>query len=81
MMPRPASWSGGAEAILGEQERGAAETGAAGALPPELQKTLPYLPLPKAGESFAVVCSGNACQPPVRTVEELEAVLDRSLAG
>jgi hypothetical protein len=52
-----------------------------GALPPELQKTLPYLPLPKAGESFAVVCSGNACQPPVRTVEELEAVLDRSLAG
>ncbi|HUD22946.1 MAG TPA: thioredoxin domain-containing protein [Acidobacteriaceae bacterium] len=52
-----------------------------GALPPELQKTLPRLPLHKAGGSVAVVCSGNACQPPVSTVEELEKLLEVSTAG
>ena len=51
-----------------------------GALPPELQKTLPHLPM-MAGGSFAVVCSGNACQPPVSTVRELEALLEPSMAG
>jgi uncharacterized protein YyaL (SSP411 family) len=50
-------------------------------LPPTLQQTLPYLPKSKAGGSFAVVCSGQACQPPVRTVEDLAEVLGRSLAG
>jgi uncharacterized protein YyaL (SSP411 family) len=38
-------------------------------LPPVLQKTLPRLPKHEA--SFAVVCSGNTCQPPAKTVEEL----------
>ena len=52
-----------------------------GTLPPELQKTLPYLPMPKTGGSFAVVCSGNACQPPVRTAQELERLLEVSMAG
>jgi uncharacterized protein YyaL (SSP411 family) len=46
-----------------------------GALPPELQKTLPHLPLSTAGESVAMVCSGNACHPPVSQVEELEKLL------
>jgi hypothetical protein len=50
-------------------------------LPPELQKTLPHLPVPKAGESIAVVCSGNACHPPVSTVVELEMLLELSRVG
>jgi uncharacterized protein YyaL (SSP411 family) len=49
-----------------------------GMLPLELQKTLPYLP--KITASFAVVCSRNACHPPVSTVEELEKLLDASTA-
>ncbi len=48
-------------------------------LPPALQETLPYLPLPKTGprarDSFAVVCSGSSCQPPVWSAEDLEALL------
>lgn len=39
------------------------------ALPPALAQTLPYLP--KMEGSFAVVCSGNSCQPPVNGVQEL----------
>ena len=50
-----------------------------GTLPPELQKTLPYLPRMTA--SCAVVCSGSACHPPVSTVEELDALLEQSMAG
>ncbi len=43
------------------------------ALPPALAQTLPFLP--KMAGSFAVVCSGNACRPPVTTVEALRALL------
>jgi len=50
-----------------------------GTLPLELQKTLPHLPM--MATSFAVVCSGNACQPPVSTVKELEALLAAGKAG
>jgi len=50
-------------------------------LPPELQKTLPHLPMPEAAGSIAVVCSGNACHPPVSTVEELENLLEAGTAG
>jgi uncharacterized protein YyaL (SSP411 family) len=46
-------------------------------LPPVLAQTLPRLP--KVEGSFAVVCSGNACQPPVRTAEELLAQLRKTL--
>jgi uncharacterized protein len=46
-------------------------------LPPGLQETLPHLP--KTDGSFAVVCSGNTCQPPVRMVEELVELLKQSL--
>jgi uncharacterized protein YyaL (SSP411 family) len=45
-------------------------------LPPVLQKTLPRLPGIEG--SFAVVCSGNTCQPPVRSAEELAELLRRS---
>ncbi len=51
------------------------------ALPPELQKTLPYLPKLNAGESFAVVCSGNVCHPPVSAVAGLEKLLEAGTAG
>ncbi len=45
-----------------------------GALPPALGQTLPFLP--EVAGSFAVVCSGNTCRPPVRTVEDLRGLLD-----
>ncbi len=35
------------------------------ALPPSLAETLPHLPGVADGKSFAVVCSGSACLPPV----------------
>ncbi|QNI34404.1 thioredoxin domain-containing protein [Alloacidobacterium dinghuense] len=40
-------------------------------LPPVLADTLPQLPLLEEETSFAVVCRGNACQPPTRDSEEL----------
>jgi uncharacterized protein YyaL (SSP411 family) len=46
-----------------------------GELPPELNSTMPGLP--QADGSFAVVCSGSACQPPVQSPEELIAFLRR----
>ncbi len=45
-------------------------------LPPALAETLPHLPQLKESGSFAIVCSGNRCQPPVRTVEELLQVMN-----
>jgi hypothetical protein len=46
------------------------------ALPPALAETLPHLP-PGEG-SVAVVCRGNACLPPMSSVEELTAALATS---
>ena len=43
------------------------------ALPPSLAQTIPHLP-PQPG-SFAVVCSGFSCQPPLASAEELVAIL------
>lgn len=43
-------------------------------LPPALQATLPHLP-PTGDESFAVVCSGNSCHPPVTSPEDLRTLL------
>ncbi|HXB61594.1 MAG TPA: thioredoxin domain-containing protein [Acidobacteriaceae bacterium] len=54
-----------------------------GALPPSLAETLPYLPgvaeghLPR--KSFAAVCSGSACLPPVTSIEQLLASLNEAL--
>jgi hypothetical protein len=45
-------------------------------LPPALAQTLPNLPAQDG--SFAVVCSGNTCRPPVHTVGELAKILERS---
>ncbi len=50
-----------------------------GELPPTLKETLPHLPGLKDGGSFAVVCSGKGCLPPVSTVNELIAAMNQSL--
>jgi len=40
-------------------------------LPPALAETIPNLPELRGGRSFAVVCSGFACQAPIFEAEEL----------
>ena len=40
-------------------------------LPPALAETIPNLPQIKEGKSFAVLCSGMSCQPPVLSPGEL----------
>ena len=51
------------------------------ALPPTLAETLPHLPDLKdaTSVSFAVVCNGKGCLPPVRTVDELISAMNQSL--
>ena len=44
-------------------------------LPPVLAATIPNLPGLGSGKSFAVLCSGSACQPPVRDAGELQRAL------
>jgi uncharacterized protein YyaL (SSP411 family) len=51
----------------------------AGNLPPALAATIPELPLLKSGASFAVLCSGFACQPPVTDAEELRRAIEGAL--
>ncbi|MEO6909793.1 MAG: thioredoxin domain-containing protein, partial [Edaphobacter sp.] len=48
-----------------------------GALPPALAETLPHLP--EMAGSFAAVCNGRGCLPPVRTADELIAAVNQSL--
>ena len=43
-------------------------------LPPALAATLPGLPRLGSGKSFAVLCSGTACQPPVNRCSGINAV-------
>ncbi len=42
-------------------------------LPPTLQETLPHLPALEG--SFSVVCSGDACQPPITSADTLAEML------
>jgi uncharacterized protein YyaL (SSP411 family) len=44
-------------------------------LPPALAETIPHLPALGEGQSFAVVCSGFACQPPLVEAKELTHAL------
>ncbi|HEX4581775.1 MAG TPA: thioredoxin domain-containing protein [Acidobacteriaceae bacterium] len=46
-----------------------------GALPPVLRETLTKLPQLQEQASFAVVCQGTTCLPPVRTMEELQSAI------
>jgi uncharacterized protein YyaL (SSP411 family) len=50
-----------------------------GALPPALAETLPHLPGLQGEGSFAVVCSGKGCLPPVANVDELIAAMNSAL--
>ena len=51
----------------------------AGNLPPALAATIPNLPGLSSGKSFAVLCSGFACQPPVTDPAELRRALESVL--
>jgi len=46
-------------------------------LPPALAVTIPHLPELKSGKSFAVLCSGSSCQPPVLSADELRSAMLR----
>jgi len=48
-------------------------------LPPALAETIPNLPQLRSGKSFAVLCSGSACQPPVSDLAELQRALQSAL--
>jgi uncharacterized protein len=48
-------------------------------LPPILANTIPNLPQVRSGKSFAVICSGSTCQPPVFSAEELRKTLGKAL--
>jgi hypothetical protein len=52
----------------------------AGNLPPALAATIPNLPQLNSGKSFAVLCSGMACQPPVMDPAELRLALESALS-
>jgi uncharacterized protein len=52
----------------------------AGNLPPALAATIPNLPGLSSGKSFAVLCSGFACQPPITDPAELRLALESALA-
>ena len=51
----------------------------AGNLPPALAATIPNLPGLNSGNSFAVLCSGFACQPPLADPAELRRALESAL--
>ena len=48
-------------------------------LPPIMAATLPSLPPLKSGKSFAVICSGMSCQPPLFEAGELRQALEAAL--
>jgi uncharacterized protein YyaL (SSP411 family) len=49
-------------------------------LVPALAESIPHLPELRKGKSFAVLCSGSACQPPVFSPQELQEQLFRALS-
>src|ERR1019366_5525451 len=51
----------------------------AGNLPPALAATVPNLPQLGSGKSFAVLCSGFTCQPPLTDPAELRSALESAL--
>jgi uncharacterized protein len=53
----------------------------AGNLPPVLAATIPNLPQLNSGKSFAVLCSGMSCQPPVMDPAELRLALESAFPG
>jgi uncharacterized protein YyaL (SSP411 family) len=53
----------------------------AGNLPPALAASIPNLPQLKSGESFSVLCSGFACQAPVKDPGELRREIESALGN
>jgi len=49
-------------------------------LPPALAEAIPNLPQLRSGKSFAVVCSGSTCQPPIFDPGELTKTLQAAIA-
>jgi uncharacterized protein len=45
-------------------------------LPPALAETIPNLPALHSGRSFAVLCSGFTCQPPIFNAQELARAME-----
>jgi uncharacterized protein YyaL (SSP411 family) len=48
-------------------------------LPPALAATIPNLPTLGSGKSFAVLCSGSACQPPIFDAAELRSAVEAAI--
>jgi uncharacterized protein YyaL (SSP411 family) len=48
-------------------------------LPPALAATIPNLPQLRSGKSFAVLCSGSSCQPPIGNAAELRKAIEAAL--
>ncbi len=48
-------------------------------LPPILGATIPHLPQLSSGNSFAVLCSGRTCQPPVHAASDLRTSLQAAV--
>jgi uncharacterized protein YyaL (SSP411 family) len=48
-------------------------------LPPILAATIPNLPQLRSGKSFAVLCSGSTCQPPVTDAAELRRAVEAAI--
>ncbi|PYX46604.1 MAG: hypothetical protein DMG79_15965 [Acidobacteria bacterium] len=48
-------------------------------LPPGLAATIPNLPALGSGKSFAVLCSGSSCQPPIFNAEQLQRALEAAI--
>jgi uncharacterized protein YyaL (SSP411 family) len=53
-----------------------ADQAVASNLPPQLAQTVPSLPQLASGKSFAVLCSGANCQPPVSDAAELRRMME-----
>jgi hypothetical protein len=50
-------------------------------LPPFLAATIPHLPTLGLGRSFAVLCSGSTCQPPIFDAAQLGTEVELALRG
>ena len=50
-------------------------------LPPALAATIANLPQLASGESFAVLCSGLSCQPPMRDATDLKKALQSAVSS
>ena len=50
-------------------------------LPPALAVTLPNLPALGKGKSFAVLCSGSSCQPPIFDATELSRAIEGAIGN